>query len=58
MKVSEASLDHGLLTIQLIREIPEAIKPRTIPIKGKNIKIEQHLNEEVFTKDQLVPEKT
>ena len=27
-----ASLDNGLLHVELVREIPEAMKPRTIPI--------------------------
>jgi molecular chaperone IbpA len=29
-----ASLDNGLLHIDLVREIPEAMKPRVIPIMG------------------------
>ena len=34
IQVTEADLKDGLLTISLIREIPEEKKPRTIPIKG------------------------
>ena len=34
VKVSHASLERGLLTIALRREIPEALKPRRIPISG------------------------
>lgn len=34
VKVAHASLDRGLLTIALRREIPEALKPRHIPIQG------------------------
>ena len=30
--VEGASLDSGLLHVELVREIPEAMKPRTIPI--------------------------
>lgn len=30
--VTEASLDNGLLAISLKRELPEALKPRSIPI--------------------------
>jgi len=30
--VTEASLDNGLLAVSLKRELPEALKPRTIPI--------------------------
>ncbi|MCJ2078216.1 Hsp20 family protein [Methylobacterium sp. WL30] len=29
-----ASLEHGLLTVTLKREVPEALKPRRIPIGG------------------------
>jgi molecular chaperone IbpA len=34
VKVAHASLDKGLLTIQLQREIPEALKPRRIEIRS------------------------
>ncbi len=30
--VKDASLEHGLLHVDLVREIPEAKKPRNIPI--------------------------
>jgi len=42
VKVAGASLNNGLLNIELQREIPEAKKPRKIAINGKrdgNIKI-------------------
>ena len=32
VKVENAWLDNGLLTIDLVREIPEEMKPRSIPI--------------------------
>jgi molecular chaperone IbpA len=32
VKVAGANLEHGLLTIDLVREIPEALKPRRIEI--------------------------
>ena len=32
VEVSDAHLDNGLLTINLVREVPEAMKPRTIAI--------------------------
>jgi len=32
VQVKGASLEHGLLHIDLVREVPEAKKPRTIPI--------------------------
>jgi len=34
VEVMAASLDNGLLHIDLVREIPEAMKPRVIPIMG------------------------
>ncbi len=33
LKVTGASLDNGLLHVSLVREVPEALKPRTIEIK-------------------------
>ena len=33
VKVSDANLDNGLLTIDLVRELPEALQPRKIAIK-------------------------
>ena len=32
VKVTAARLEHGLLHIELMRELPEAMKPRVIPI--------------------------
>ena len=32
MKVTGASLDNGLLHVEVVREVPEAAKPRTIKI--------------------------
>ena len=34
VQVKGASLEHGLLHVDLVREIPEAKKPRTIPISA------------------------
>jgi len=34
MEVRGASLENGLLTLDLVREVPEAMKPRTIQIGG------------------------
>jgi len=34
MEVKAASLEHGLLSVELAREVPEAMKPRTIQIRG------------------------
>lgn len=36
VQVKGASLENGLLHIDLAREIPEAMKPRTIPIASSN----------------------
>ena len=34
IKVAGASLDNGLLHVDLVREVPEAMKPRQIKISG------------------------
>jgi molecular chaperone IbpA len=34
IKVNGASLTNGLLSVDLVREVPEAMKPRTIVIQG------------------------
>lgn len=34
IRVTDAALDNGLLTIDLVREIPEAMKPRKVAING------------------------
>ncbi len=34
VEVRNARLDNGLLVIELVREVPEAMKPRKIPING------------------------
>jgi molecular chaperone IbpA len=36
VEVTAATLQEGILTIELKRELPEAMKPRTIPIKGES----------------------
>ena len=33
VKVADAKLENGLLTIELVREVPEAMKPRRIEVK-------------------------
>jgi molecular chaperone IbpA len=35
LKVTGASLDNGLLHVDLVREVPEAMKPKTIAIGGQ-----------------------
>jgi molecular chaperone IbpA len=34
VKVTGARMENGLLTVELVREVPEAFKPRRIPIGG------------------------
>ena len=44
IKVAAASLENGLLHVDLVREVPEAMKPRSIEIKsvdGKTKKLEK-----------------
>jgi molecular chaperone IbpA len=36
VQVTGAALENGLLHVELVREIPEAKKPRQIPIGGRN----------------------
>ena len=36
VQVKDASFDNGLLKIELVREIPEAMKPRRIVINGSD----------------------
>jgi len=40
VQVSGASLDNGLLTIELVREVPEAVRPRKIAISGQTPALE------------------
>jgi molecular chaperone IbpA len=44
VQVKEASFDNGLLQIELVREIPEAMKPRRISIAGAAASNVQHLD--------------
>jgi molecular chaperone IbpA len=34
VKVAGANVEHGLLTIDLLREVPEELKPRRIQIRS------------------------
>lgn len=36
MQVTGATLEHGLLHVDLVREVPEAKKPRLVPINAPN----------------------
>ncbi|MEN3278331.1 MAG: molecular chaperone IbpA [Massilia sp.] len=40
VKVTTASFDNGMLTIDLVREVPEALKPRKIAIGDANGTVE------------------
>jgi molecular chaperone IbpA len=44
VQVKGASFDNGLLQIELVREIPEAMKPRRISIAGAAASNVQHLD--------------
>jgi molecular chaperone IbpA len=45
VQVRGASLDNGLLTIDLVREVPEAMRPRKIAIGGQNPVLEAATDE-------------
>lgn len=34
IRVGEAKLNNGILAVDLVREVPEAAKPRSIPVKA------------------------
>ena len=38
VKVTEARMENGLLTIQLVRELPDEMKPRQIQVMDRNAK--------------------
>ena len=40
VRVTTATMENGLLHVQLVKEIPEAMKPRTIEINGNNKALE------------------
>ena len=37
IRVAGASLENGLLHVDLVREVPEAVKPRSIKINGRTV---------------------
>jgi molecular chaperone IbpA len=41
VEVTDATVANGLLTIQLVREIPEALKPRKISVNATQDAIER-----------------
>ncbi len=42
IRVASAKLENGLLHVELAREVPEALKPRTIPINSGTERIAAH----------------
>lgn len=44
VEVTGAELTNGLLTVRLTRELPEAMKPRSIPISGSQQRVIEHDN--------------
>lgn len=46
VEVTGAKLSNGLLTIHLVREIPEAMKPRSIPIDSTRNVLEHRRDEQ------------
>ncbi|TXM67764.1 Hsp20 family protein [Methylobacterium sp. WL103] len=51
VKVVGASLENGLLTVSLKREVPEALKPRRIPIGGSQDAVSQAVGHESAGQD-------
>lgn len=50
VEVTGADLTHGLLTISLVKEVPEAMKPRTIAISQSGNVLEHQAEDERETK--------
>jgi molecular chaperone IbpA len=50
VEVSDADLSHGLLTISLVKEIPEAMKPKSIAINQSSNVLEHNVDRK-STKD-------
>ena len=44
VEVTAAALNNGLLTIALVKEIPEAMKPKSIPIGHSSTVLEHQVN--------------
>ncbi len=49
VRVEDAELADGLLTVTLLREVPDAMKPRKIAINGKGAVVEHPAVEKVET---------
>src|SRR5688500_10226702 len=44
VQVKNASLENGLLHVDLVREVPEAKRPRSIPINGTKVIADQKVS--------------
>lgn len=44
VEVTDARLDNGLLKISLVRELPDAMKPRKIPVVGSQAALQSDVN--------------
>lgn len=42
IEVTDAKLEDGLLSVSLVKEIPEAMKPKTIAINNADVRILSH----------------
>jgi len=42
IEVTDAKLQDGLLSVSLIKEVPEAMKPKSIAINGSNARVISH----------------
>ena len=51
IEVTNADLDNGLLIISLVKEIPEAMKPKTIAINQNSNVLELNTNEKAANED-------
>lgn len=47
VEVVNAALEHGLLHIDLVREVPEAMKPRKVAIAAQNAPLQQIESEKI-----------
>ena len=46
MKVTGANVDNGLLSVDVVREVPEAAKPRTIKIGSAVATVQPQVTEQ------------
>lgn len=53
VEVSGAEINNGMLSVSLVKEIPEAMKPKTIPISQPNEAIEHQQERQEETKQTV-----